>query len=80
MIIDVQILQEKMKKPVHTPHGTFARHLNDFMKSDNKSIVVTCASKDEAMRCYHAFDHKRKKENLNIVIWQKNCVIYVTKG
>ena len=80
MILNVQIVQEEYKKPVHTQHGTFARPLSEFMKSDQKSMVVSFTSKEEATRCYHAFDHKRKKDDLNIVVWQKNGIVYVTKG
>lgn len=80
MILSVQIVKEEHKKPLHTAHGTFARPLKDFVESDQKSMVVTCTSKEEAMRCYHAFNHKIKKDNLNVVVWQKNGTVYVIKG
>ena len=80
MILNVQIVKEEYKKPLRTQNGTFSKPLKDFVNSDQKSMVVTCSSKDEARRCYHAFDHKVKKDNLNIVVWQKNGTVYAIKG
>lgn len=75
-----ETLREKMPDEMRAYRkGVFMNPLNDFMKSEDKTLIYKCVDEREKLNCLTSLRQYIKKHDLNLVIWTKKNNVYVIK-
>lgn len=77
-MINTEMFKEKIEKP--KTRGAYADVIDEFIKSENKTLRFNCSSVEEAKKCYASCGFRNKKLNLGLVVWKKNNQVYLIKG
>ena len=76
---------ETLKKRIE-PEKYWARKskyqepLANFVQSDDMTLIFKCSNVSETQSCRAAVRKQINDRNLNLVVWSKNCTVYVIKG
>ena len=79
-MISTEMYKTRIEAPQREPRGIYAPYLDQFMQTENQSMKFNCSSVDEASKCYQAIYARNKEKNMGLVVWKKNCLVYVVKG
>ena len=72
---------EMYKERIPKPSGSkYADYIYNFMSSDNQTLKFNCSTIEEANSCVTTVKKLISKRDLNLVVWQQNCGVYVIKG
>lgn len=66
--------------PERKEKGKYSYAIEDFLKSDKKTLIFSCTNPVELRKCAAAVRRYNRVKSLGLCIWSKGNQVYVIKG
>ena len=78
--MEIEMMKEKIDINAITRKGIYSDKIDEFLRSDNKTMMFKCKNKNETQNCYTSVQQYNRKHNLNLCVCVRSTTVYAIKG